>query len=50
LLVAQRSIKDILPPRALPQRQISSNAPVPIYEMGSSLLASCINRADQSAR
>jgi hypothetical protein len=30
----QRSIKDILPPRALPQRQISKNAPVPIYEMG----------------
>jgi hypothetical protein len=35
LLVGQRSIKDILPPRALPQRQIFSNAPVPIYEMGS---------------
>jgi len=28
LLVGQRSMKDILPPRALPQRQISSNAPV----------------------
>src|SRR5204863_9288996 len=35
LLVGQRSIKDILPPRALPQHQISSNARVPIYEMGS---------------
>ena len=29
LLVGQRSMKDILPPRALPQRQIFSNAPVP---------------------
>jgi len=27
LLVGQRSAKDILPPRALQQRQISSNAP-----------------------
>src|SRR6516165_577741 len=27
-LVGQRSIKDILPPRALPQRQIFGNAPV----------------------
>jgi hypothetical protein len=35
LLVGQRSIKDILPPRALPRRQICTNAPVPIYEMGS---------------
>ena len=26
--------KDILSPRALPQRQISGNAPVPIHEMG----------------
>ena len=26
LLVGQRSMKDILPPRALPQRQISGNA------------------------
>ena len=29
LLVGQRSIKDILPPRALQQRQIRRNAPVP---------------------
>jgi hypothetical protein len=29
LLVDQRSMKDILPPRALPQPQISSNAPLP---------------------
>jgi hypothetical protein len=36
LLVGQRSIKDILPPRALPQRQTSSNAPIPIFEMRSS--------------
>jgi hypothetical protein len=35
LLVGQLSMKDILPPRALLQRQISSNAPFPIYEMGS---------------
>jgi len=28
LLVGQRSMKDIFPPRALRQRQISSNAPV----------------------
>src|SRR5205807_8683932 len=35
LLVGHRTIKDILPPLALLQRQISSNAPVPIYEMGS---------------
>ena len=28
LLVGQRSVKDILPPRALQQRQISCNAPV----------------------
>jgi len=34
LLVAQRSIKDILSPRALQQHHISGNAPVPIYEMG----------------
>jgi len=26
LLIGQRSMKDILPPRALPQRQISGNA------------------------
>jgi hypothetical protein len=35
LLVGQRSMKDILSPRALPQRQISGNAPFPIYEIGS---------------
>jgi hypothetical protein len=29
LLVGQRSMKDILPPRALPQRQTSGNALVP---------------------
>jgi len=29
LLVGQRSMKDILSPRALPQRQIAGNAPVP---------------------
>jgi hypothetical protein len=29
LLVGQRSIKDILPPCILPQRQISGNALVP---------------------
>jgi hypothetical protein len=29
LLLGQRSIKDILPHRALPQRQISGNAFVP---------------------
>jgi len=29
LLVGQRSMKDILSPRTLPQRQISSNATVP---------------------
>jgi hypothetical protein len=29
LLVGQRSIEDILSPRALPQQQISGNAPVP---------------------
>jgi len=28
LLVGQRCMKDILPPRALPLRQISGNAPV----------------------
>ena len=35
LLVCQRSIKDIFLPRVLLKRQISSNAPVPTYEMGS---------------
>jgi hypothetical protein len=34
LLVGQRSIKDIVPPRALLQRQISSNAPVPYLKDG----------------
>jgi hypothetical protein len=29
LLVGQKSVKDILPPRALPQRQTSDNALVP---------------------
>jgi len=29
LLVGQRSLKDILPPRALRQHQISGNAPLP---------------------
>jgi len=29
LLVGQRSMKDILPPRALPKRKISGNALVP---------------------
>jgi hypothetical protein len=29
LLVGQRSMRDILPPRALPPRQISGNALVP---------------------
>src|ERR1700730_5843364 len=29
LLVGQRSMTDILPPHALPQHQISSNAPLP---------------------
>src|SRR5206468_8050922 len=33
LLVGHRSIKNILHPFALLQPQISSNAPVPIYEM-----------------
>jgi hypothetical protein len=31
LLVGHRSRKDLLPPRALPQRQISRNAPVPQF-------------------
>jgi len=31
LLVGQRSMKDILPPRALPHHQISGNAPVPYF-------------------
>jgi hypothetical protein len=35
LLVSRRSIKDILPPRALQQQQISSNAPVPYFDTGS---------------
>jgi hypothetical protein len=34
LLVGQRSIKDILPARALLLRQISSNAPVPYLRDG----------------
>jgi hypothetical protein len=29
LLVGQRSMTDILPPRDLPQHQISSHAPLP---------------------
>jgi hypothetical protein len=33
-----RSIKDILSPRALQRCQISGNAPVPIYEMGSNVV------------
>jgi hypothetical protein len=37
LRVGRRSIKDILAPRALQQRQISGNAPIPICEMGSIL-------------
>jgi hypothetical protein len=35
LLVGQRSMKDILPPLAFPQCQISSNAPVLYFEIGS---------------
>ncbi len=35
LLVGRRSIKDILPPRALQHRQISGNAPVPYFALGS---------------
>ena len=35
MFVGHRSINDILPPRALLQRQISSNASVPIYEVRS---------------
>jgi hypothetical protein len=35
LLVGRRSIKDILPPRALQHRQISGNAPVPYFVTGS---------------
>jgi hypothetical protein len=31
LLVDQRSMKDILPPRALPHHQISGNASVPYF-------------------
>jgi len=31
LLVGQRSMKDILPPRALPHNEISGNAPVPYF-------------------
>jgi hypothetical protein len=31
LLVGQRSMKDILPPRALPHHEISGNAPVPYF-------------------
>jgi len=34
LLVGHRSMKDILPPRALPQRQISGNALVPYLRDG----------------
>ena len=40
LLVAQRSNKDIISPRALQQHQISGNAPVSIYEMGSNYFPS----------
>src|SRR5579862_4139377 len=35
LLVGRRSIKDILPPRALQQHKISGNAPIPYFDMGS---------------
>jgi hypothetical protein len=35
LLVGRRSIKDILPPRALQHRQTSGNAPVPHFVIGS---------------
>jgi hypothetical protein len=35
LLVGRISIKDILPSRALQQRQISGNAPVPHFDAGS---------------
>ena len=34
LLVGRRSVKDILPPRALQQRQISGNAPVSYLGQG----------------
>jgi hypothetical protein len=37
LLVAHRSIKNMLAPRALAQRQIASNALTPIYEIGSTV-------------
>ena len=33
LLVGQRSMKDILPPRALPHKSLATQ-PFPIYEMG----------------
>jgi hypothetical protein len=45
LLVGRRSIKDILPPRALQQHQISGNAPVPHFDMGSQTKAAGYRRA-----
>jgi hypothetical protein len=35
LLVGRRSLKDILPPRALQHRQTSGNAPIPHFVIGS---------------